>query len=185
MNFEINSNYITNVLNELLDKTHDNEMFEILGNMHYSQVEQLLEVINFPRSKEILTKIFPIFLKKPAADIAFGCRKPNTLPGSAYGAFVYVQNGPEKVFAIFEHGKDFIGHPKNIYEAVKIYDNYMKTYKAIPMSIEDMMSTSGIVVDNETKLNPPQVRRRFLPIRMATFIFIGLATIPILHFVRF
>lgn len=175
MEFEVKSNLITNALNEILDKSKDNEMYGILENMQYNQVEYLLQVINYSRSKEILTKIFP-----KTADIAFGCRKPNSVVGSWQGAFVYVQTGRDKVYGIFENGQDFIGHPKNVYEAVKLYNAYMKTNKAVPMTVDDIVKTSGIQIDGETELNLPKPRRFW-----KTIIFIGLAAIPLLHFVRF
>lgn len=92
--------------------------------------------------------------KRDSYTHAFGCRKPNTKPGSWTGAYIFVKDVYGNMrMAVFEDGQDFIGYPKSIDHAKEIHNNFIKEYKWIKMTSDDIYKTAGIKISYLTNTN--------------------------------
>ncbi len=93
------------------------------------------------------------------AEIAFGCRKPNTDVGSWDGAFVYVKTAKEHMTVIYSRGEDFLGWPEDLAQGTANY-YFMSKLKGWckPMTAEDITRTSGAVITPHTILEVPPLR---------------------------
>ena len=83
--------------------------------------------------------------------IAIGCRKPGTAVGSWEGAFVFGQAsiGGPLVAAVFSNGMDYVGHPRNIEEALHMYRQFVDE-GFVPMHVDDLAKTSGMRIGPNT-----------------------------------
>lgn len=140
----------------------DSENFKNLCLKNGDSILALARKIDYPRydafSKVYHTKSMEFLLadlkqrKKTPADHVFGCRDPSTEAGSWNKAYVYAKQGDQQVGAVFEDQKDYISHP-TLEDALQQYQNFIRQGWT-PMAPEDIRATSGIVVGEETNLNP-------------------------------
>ena len=87
------------------------------------------------------------------ADRAFGCRDPSTALGSWSKAYVFCRQGDTRVGAVFDGGKDYVGHP-TLEEAGEQYAKFLAD-GWVPMTTEDVIKTSGITVGDDTDMTVP------------------------------
>ena len=91
-------------------------------------------------------------MNNSSSRIVFGCRDPES-DSPWNSAFVYCECN-KIVAVVFERGMDFIGHPRNIQEALVTYNSFIEKGWQI-MSVEDLIRTAGVVIDGNTILTPP------------------------------
>ena len=120
----------------------------------------LAKEIGYPRYEEFET----VYMKKSTgflmedmakrreipADRAFGCRDPSTALGSWSKAYVFCQQGDTRVGAVFDGGKDYVGHP-TLEEAGEQYAKFIED-GWVPMTTEDVIKTSGITMGDDTDM---------------------------------
>jgi len=81
--------------------------------------------------------------------IAFGRRKPHSVPGHWDGAAVVVKEGNKIVFAVFQDQKDYILNCSSISQALFAYMDYVDQGWNV-MTNEDVTESSGMSIDSET-----------------------------------
>ena len=101
-----------------------------------------------------------------SVDRVFGCRSPSSKGiGKWDGAFVYCRDGLRQVIAYFEDNVDYINdEPVTFNDATKEYNSCIEK-GWIPMSPEDLEKTSGVTIEEHTKLDIPSVDDFDIPVK--------------------
>lgn len=88
-------------------------------------------------------------------EYTFGCRHPDSLEGDWDRAFVFGKCKGDNIItlAVFNDGKDFVGHVSSYAEAFNQYQGFIKD-GWVPMNAIDIKRTSGIDVDAESVTVP-------------------------------
>lgn len=99
-------------------------------------------------------------------DRVFGCRSPSSKGiGKWNGAFVYCRDRLRQMIAYFDDNVDYINdEPITFNDAKKEYNSCIKK-GWIPMSPEDLEKTSGVTIDEHTKLDIPDTDDFDAPIK--------------------
>jgi hypothetical protein len=118
-------------------------------------IMELIERSNYKNGTEITKLAITQMTQNEKTEYVFGCRHPDSKPFSWDRAMVVAKivNSSNITAAVFQNGKDFIGHPKNYYEAYKCYAEFIKN-GWIPMKYEDLKKTSGVDIDECTIIEP-------------------------------
>lgn len=130
---------------------HGHSILTLASNLGYSRYDEFMKVY-MTKSTEFLMEDMAKRKEIPA-DHVFGCRDPSTTLGSWSKAYVFCEQGTSRVGAVFDDGKDYIGHP-TLEEAGRQYLKFLKD-GWVPMTTEDITKTSGITVGDETDFSVP------------------------------
>lgn len=79
--------------------------------------------------------------------LGLGIRKPGTDIGSWDGAFVYCENDEERVCGFFMDGKDYVGYPQTLDDAIWNYNNF-RSFGWEPMTAADINQTAGVDIEH-------------------------------------
>ena len=152
---------LTILLDKIVDTPEkDSEDFKKLCLDYGHSILYFAKEIGYPRYDAFET----VYMKKSTeflmedmakrreipADRAFGCRDPSTTLGSWSKAYVFCQQGDTRVGAVFDGGKDYVGHP-TLEEAGEQYAKFLED-GWVPMTTEDIIKTSGITVGDDTDM---------------------------------
>lgn len=104
-----------------------------------------------------------------SVDRIFGCRSPSSKGiGKWDGAFVYCRDGLQQIMAYFEDNVDYINdEPITFNDVTKEYNKCIEQ-GWIPMTPEDLEKTSGVTIDEHTKLDIPATDDFDIPVMQIT-----------------
>ena len=157
--------FITNIFErKRLDNADDDGKFgKLVDAVGIYGLVRLIEECKYPHGSEIIQLAMNYDFDRQATrvgkkiEFAFGCRHPDSKPYSVDQALIIAKpvESPSITSAFFQNGADFIGHPKNKEEAIKIYESLLEQ-GWIPMTNLDMERTAGITIDEDTivSINP-------------------------------
>ena len=105
------------------------------------QNTKILSVIIFPILTGSIVMYREMLRPRP---ILLGLRRPGSDVGEWNGAWVGIVDKTGKVTgAFFEECKDYIGHPTDWVDLIRVY-HVLKTLKWREMSVEDVQKTAGV-----------------------------------------
>lgn len=115
---------------------------------------------------------------------ALGIRKPDTEIGSWEGAYVYCEDGEQKVCGVFMNGNDYVGYPQSFDDALWNYHHF-RSFEWTPMTVEDISKTTGVDIKQVYRVKDLHKIRRSQPKRtlLKVVLAIGVASLAIRMFV--
>jgi hypothetical protein len=156
---------ITLIFNKALDSDDDHLFRKLIETTGLDGIIKLADLVKYPRKDLITRKAiecnpYPLENpKKPVAEFMFGCRHPESKSHTFDRAFVVTKprNAHEIMIALFNNGIDYIGQAKTLDEAFDNYDQYLHN-GWVPMSIDDLRKITGVEIDDETLLEPVNIK---------------------------
>lgn len=168
--------YFKDLFDKVLQRDPESEqLFKELILKHGTKtIYNLTTVLEYKESRQIherafrvcISALFDVARDDKQVEIVFGCRHPRS-KGDGYwdGAFVVLKekNGECYKCFLFQDGQDDVDEVQTIKEAMMRYSKYKKL-KWTPMSDDDIMRTTGIVLDEKTLRLPPSAPKRHVKI---------------------
>lgn len=184
--------YFKNMFDRVLERDPEyEELFKELILKHGTKtVYDLTNILKYHEARTIherafrvcITALFDVKKERSCAELVFGCRDPQS-KGHGYwdSAFVvFKEKGCDVIKCfLFQDGHDDVEELLNIEEAVHKYNGYCKK-KWKPMTVDDLTSTTGVSVDENTVVVPPVIKRKRVAYGyIATAVGLGLVLVTV------